>query len=181
MAAPTSNSLVTLRHHKAHSINASSEYLYVIPFIRGLRTFDLFVNFSFSSARYNPANDSLTISLKVSSPKTPIETLYLSYLIFDMESDLEITSFSSLSYAPSSVNVFVGVSGMAPSSNLAASLLTGANKLNTTKPLLGSASAIQENFDLIFGINGVIVQTQQSMDLLFRSLSPSNQTAVEVI
>lgn len=46
--------------------------------------------------------------------KFPLESLYISYLIFNMASDLEITSFGSLSFAPSNVNVFMGVSGISP-------------------------------------------------------------------
>jgi hypothetical protein len=161
-------------------MNASTEYLYVIPFIRGLRTFDLLTTFSFTSAKFTPANNTLSVTLNISYVKAPLETLYLSYLIFNMDSDLEITSFSSLSYAPSNVNVFVGVSGISPNFGLI-STLEGNNKtsgINATRPLLGSTLKDQENFDLIFGINGVIVQTQQSMDLLFRSLTPSSLAAV---
>jgi hypothetical protein len=90
-----------------------------------------------------------------------------------MESDLEITSFSNLSYTPTNINVFIGVSGISPNFNFINSLQD-----NKTKPLLGLGSSMQnqEGFDMIFGINGVIVQTQQSMDLLFRTFSPSNST-----
>lgn len=144
----------------------------MIPFISGVRTFDLATNFSFTSASYDSSSNSILIKLLLSYMKTPIESLYLSYLIFNMESDLEITSFANFSYTPTNINVFIGVSGISPDFRFASSTQT----TNTTKPLLGLGESIQtkQNFDMIFGINGVIIQTQQSMDLLFRSLSPSS-------
>lgn len=38
---------------------------------------------------------------------------------------------------------------------------------------LGSSADNEKNFDMIFGINGIIIQTQQSLDLLFRPYSSS--------
>ncbi len=88
--------------------------------------------------------------------------------------DLEITSFINLSFAPSNVNVFMGVSGITP-------FAPPTNKSKT--PVTGLASSVQkqEAFDMIFGINGIIIQTQQSMDLLFRSPASTNATNFKVV
>lgn len=93
-----------------------------------------------------------------------------------MESDLEITSFSNLTFTPTNVNVFIGVSGVSP---VSISLTANTTNSNSSKaPVYGLSSSFdnQKNFDMIFGINGIIIQTQQSMDLLFRTLTPANIT-----
>jgi hypothetical protein len=137
-----------------------------------LRTYDLNINFTFTSTNFNSSSNLLEIELLISYLKFPLESLYISYLIFNMGSDLEITSLTNLTYAPTNVNVFIGMSGISPFN-----IVTARNSSTTTPIIgLGSSYETQQNFDMIFGINGIIIQTQQSMDLLFRSLTPINTT-----
>lgn len=169
LSAHLNGSYTRVHEHLPHKLNASSDYLYAIPFISGLRTFDQNLNCSFVSSFFNSSQGILYVDLLISYQKYPLESLYISYLIFNMQSDLEITSFSNLTFTPTYVNVFIGVSGVTP---------VIVNTTTSKSPIygLGSSFETQQNFDMIFGINGIIIQTQQSMDLLFRTLAPPNST-----
>ena len=175
LSAQSNGSSIRVHEHLPHKLNVSSDYLYAIPFISGLRTFDQNLNCSFVSSFFNSSLGILYVDLMISYQKYPLESLYISYLIFNMESDLEITSFSNLTFTPTNVNVFIGVSGVSPG---AVTANATANSTGSKTPLYGLSSSFetQQNFDMIFGINGIIIQTQQSMDLLFGTLAPPNST-----
>lgn len=91
-----------------------------------------------------------------------------------MASELEVTSVSNLTQIPSNVNIFVGVSGIN-------SLFYAFKSINTTAKnisgLLTASPVSQQTFNMVFGIDGIIVQTQQSMDLLFQSPKIKNMSS----
>ena len=166
------NTSLSIRYHLSNAPNATSDYLYSLPFISGIRTFETNLNFSFTSSHFNNSIKALDVEVEIGSSKFPIETLYISYFIFNIASDLEVTSLSGLSYIPTNVNAFIGVSGINPFGNI---LPKPASNTTNLKPLLGATEKSKETFGMIFGLSGIIIQTQQSMDLLFRSLTPSSK------
>ena len=65
-----------------------------MPFICGARTFDHNLNLSFQEAEYNSTLNILEVEVSIHYEKYPLESLYISYLIFNMASELEITSLT---------------------------------------------------------------------------------------
>ncbi len=56
-----------------NKMNASTGgYLYSMPFISGLRTYDLTTNFTFSSTSYDSSKNILSIDLLISYTKSPL-------------------------------------------------------------------------------------------------------------
>jgi hypothetical protein len=126
---------LSIRHHVANAPNVTSDYLYSLPFISGIRTFETNLNFSFTSSHFNHTIRALDVDFFIGSSKFPIETLYISYFIFNIASDLEVTSLSGLSYLPTNVNAFIGVSDINPFANI---VPKAAANTTTLKPLLGA-------------------------------------------
>lgn len=66
----------------------------------------------FDVATFNASQNKLTIPFKTDQASNPIEFLYLSYIIVTMNSDFQITNMHDLSYIPSEVNVFIGMTAV---------------------------------------------------------------------
>jgi hypothetical protein len=60
----------------------------------------------------------LNITLTTIYQSYPLESLSLSYLIFSMDSELEITSLYNITYVPPNVNTYLGISAVAITQNL---------------------------------------------------------------
>lgn len=63
-------------------------------------------------ATFDPKLNLLTFPFKTDQASNPIEFLYLSYVIVTMNSDFQITNMYDLSYIPSDVNIFVGMTAV---------------------------------------------------------------------
>lgn len=83
-----------------------------------------------------------------------------------MASDLEIISIYNIYFIPGGVTAFLGMSSAA----VTASLFAENTNSTRLKPVLqgtqGSPSQLQA-FEQMFGIDGIMVQTQQSIDILY--------------
>lgn len=72
LSAQTNGSSVRVHEHLPHKLNVSSDYLYAIPFISGLRTFDQNLNCSFVSSSFNSSQGILYVDLMISYLKYPL-------------------------------------------------------------------------------------------------------------
>jgi hypothetical protein len=81
-------SSASIHHHLPHPWTQSADFVYAIPFVSGIRTFDQNLNFSFEEATFDAAANVLSIVVMTSYKKYPLEGLTISYLIFNMASDL---------------------------------------------------------------------------------------------
>lgn len=87
--------------------------------------------------------------------------LAVSYLIFHMASDIEIVQMYDTVNIPQNIDTFLGVSTVASQS------AHFGKPAETVVPLLQRSATQVEAFDEMFGLNGIIVQTEQTLDFLF--------------
>lgn len=87
--SPTSNNNdVPISYILPLSEKVEGSYLYAVPFVSGMRTFDFELSFRFTSSQFNASTNELKLSVHTIYKTYPLELLSVSYLIFSMASDL---------------------------------------------------------------------------------------------
>lgn len=99
-----------------------------------MRTYDQDLLLSFVDSSFNVSVGRLEVMLETRYRKYPLEFLSISYLIFDMSSDLFITSLFNLTFVPSGINSFLGVSSVSSSG-----LAFNQSSKSAVKTLLGAS------------------------------------------
>ena len=128
-----------------------------MPFLSGLSTVASSLAVQFTEAEFSHERDEMAFSFVVNA-NGPVDIVAISYLVFSMHNPrMNITSMPPESaYSPLLFNAFPGIANIA----------YGTKRLSSN-PTPNEKQA----FDMIFGINGVVVQTQQNIDLFGSSRS----------
>lgn len=150
-----------VHYHLPHEWNASKDYIYALPFISGIKTLDNSLNLAFTDASFDPSLNVLYVNFDSSMMESPIEVLYLSYMVFTMNSELQISSLVDLSSIPSNINIFVGVSSIVPApipvlkknSTTPTAATPAKNTINSTTNTLNSSKSFAQKGVLGDSIN----------------------------
>ena len=104
---------VKIHHHLPALFEDHHNYIYAIPFICGARTFDRQLALTFANSSYDSSLNVLELEINISYDQYPLEGLYISYLIFNLDSDLSIHSIYP-DDPPVGEHIFVGMSELKP-------------------------------------------------------------------
>ncbi len=103
---------LVVSHRLVKDWNASTQLVFGLPFLSGIRTIDTELNITFGRSSFNPTTSVLSIPATFAQVQYPIEYMLISYCIVTMTSDFQIANIYDLNYIPSDINVFVGMTGV---------------------------------------------------------------------
>jgi hypothetical protein len=66
LSSPPTGTILKVHHQLPNALNLTNQFVYAVPFIGGMRTYDLYMNFSFINAKFDVKTRILSVDMFIS-------------------------------------------------------------------------------------------------------------------